>query len=76
MPEQSFLHMRSIWEGSGELTEGLAEYLCIRRGIDAAAYRPESRAVYRERQYEKLAKCVRESLDLERVYRIIFEGKN
>lgn len=61
---------------SGELTEGLAEYLCIRRGIDAAAYRPESRAVYRERQYEKLAKCVRESLDLERVYRIIFEGKN
>ena len=61
---------------SGELTERLAEYLCTRRGIDAAAYKPESRTAYRERQYEKLAKCVRESLDLERVYRIIFEGKN
>jgi adenosylcobyric acid synthase len=61
---------------SGELTERLAEYLCTRRGIDAAAYKPESRAAYRERQYEKLAKCVRESLDLEIVYRIIFEGKN
>ena len=61
---------------SGELTERLAEYLCTRRGIDAAAYRPESRTAYREGQYEKLAKCVRESLDLESVYRIIFEGKN
>ena len=61
---------------SGELTERLAEYLCTRRGIDTAAYKPESRAAYRERQYEKLAKCVRESLDLERVYRIIFEGRN
>ena len=61
---------------SGELTERLAEYLCTRRGIDASAYKPESRAAYRERQYEELAKCVRESLDLESVYRIIFEGRN
>jgi adenosylcobyric acid synthase len=60
---------------SGELTEKLAEYLCSRRGIDAAAYTPESRTAYRERQYEKLAKCVRENLDLEALYRIIFEER-
>ena len=60
---------------SGELTEKLAEYLCSRRGIDASTYTPESRTAYRERQYEKLANCVRENIDLEALYRIIFEER-
>ena len=53
----------------------LAEYLCSRRGIDASTYTPESRTAYRERQYEKLANCVRENIDLEALYRIIFEER-
>ena len=54
---------------SGELVERLALFLAERKGIAVPHVRLEPRAVRRERQYDLLAEAVRESLDMERVYR-------
>lgn len=59
---------------SGELTEHLAAELLERRGLPPSARRPESRRAYRERQYDALAEAVRQSLDMEALYRIM-EGR-
>ena len=58
---------------SGELTVKLAEYLAARKGIEIPALQPSDRAAYRSRQYDLLADAVRESLDMERIYRIMEE---
>ena len=45
--------------------------LCRRKGLDpseAQAFDPEA---YKQRQYDKLAKGVREGLDMEFVYKIL-----
>ena len=49
----------------------LAEYLAARKGIAIPSVTVESRAAYRERQYDLLADAVRKNLDMERVYRIL-----
>ena len=54
---------------SGELVERLAAYLAERKGISVPQTRVEPRAARRERQYDRLAEVVRESLDMERIYR-------
>ena len=54
---------------SGELTEKLAEYLCARKGIDPAAAVPVSMEEYRREQLNILADGVRNSLDMDAVYR-------
>ena len=54
---------------SGELVERLALFLAERKGITVPHVRLEPRAVRRERQYDLLAEAVRESLDMERIYR-------
>ena len=54
---------------SGELTEKLAEYLCARKGIDPAAAAPVSMEEYRREQLDILADGVRNSLDMDAVYR-------
>ena len=54
---------------SGELTEKLAEYLCARKGIDPAAAVPVSMEEYRREQLDILADGVRNSLDMDAVYR-------
>ena len=53
----------------GELTEKLAEYLCARKGIDPAAAVPVSMEEYRREQLDILADGVRNSLDMDAVYR-------
>ncbi len=58
---------------SGELTEKLADHLAARKGIEIPHVRPETRAAYRDRQYERLARAVRESLDMGRIYEIMEE---
>ena len=58
---------------SGELTAQLAEVLAARRGIEIPHTVPEPRALYRQRQYDRLADAVRRSLDMEAVYRAMEE---
>lgn len=56
---------------TGELTEKLACYLMERKGLAPGCISVESRAVYKERQYARLAGVVRESLDMEAIYRAL-----
>ena len=58
---------------SGELMERLARYLAARKGIEVSNVRVETRAAYRNRQYDLLADAVRKSLDMKRVYAIMEE---
>lgn len=54
---------------SGELTGRLADYLAQRRGLRLEPFRPEPREAWKNRQYDRLADAVRESLDLTRIYK-------
>ena len=54
---------------SGELTGRLADFLAARRGIEIPRLNMEPQALYRQRQYDLLADAVRESLDLDAIYR-------
>ena len=58
---------------SGELVEKLASWLCARKGLTAETAAPESRAAYKERQYDALAAGLRAALDMERLHRILEE---
>lgn len=54
--------------------EGLLASLLRRRGLDETALHAEDPAQYRERQFEILEQTLRESLDMQRVYKILEEG--
>ena len=58
---------------SGELVERLAQFLAARKGITIPEVHIETRAAYRDRQYDLLAAAVRESLDMRRIYEIMEE---
>ena len=58
---------------SGELTEKLCAWLCVRREIEPGNVAPESRKEYKERQYDSLADGVRAALDMEAIRRIVEE---
>jgi len=58
---------------SGALVEKLAAYLAERRGIEIRNIHIETRAAYRNRQYNLLADAVRKALDLKRIYEIMEE---
>ena len=55
------------------MLEGLWKALAARKGLTAEAA-PFDPAAYREEQYDRLAAALRESLDMEAVYRIMEEG--
>ena len=58
---------------SGELVEKLALFLAARKGIEIPHVQLESRAAYRQRQYDLLADAVREALNMKRIYEIMEE---
>ena len=58
----------------GEAVDKLASWLCARRGIDPGAAMPESRAAYKQRQYDLLADGVRAALDMDALRRIMERG--
>ena len=58
----------------GEAVEKLAGWLCARRGIDPGTTRQESRAAYKQRQYDLLADGVRAALNMDALRRIIEGG--
>jgi adenosylcobyric acid synthase len=56
---------------SGELVEKLASWLCARKGLTVETAACESRAAYKERQYDALAAGLRASLDMEALYHVL-----
>ena len=58
---------------SGEVVERLAAVLCARKGVPVKPAPVIDRSVYRDRQYDLLAKEARAALDMETVYRILEE---
>ena len=58
---------------SGELVTRLADWLARRKGLTLPAVTVGARAAYRQRQYDLLAHTVRESLDMEKIYRAMEE---
>ena len=52
---------------SGELTTRLAVWLAGRKGIKVPDVQPEPRAVYKNRQYDRLADAVESSLDMKAI---------
>ena len=57
-----------------QMAQRLVDGLCRRKGLDAGQLSAVDFAQYREQQYDLLAKGVRESLDMEKIYRILKEG--
>lgn len=53
---------------SGELVETLAKYLCEKKGISCEKGKAKDYNAFREEQLRLLAKGVRESVDIERIY--------
>lgn len=58
---------------TGELVEQLAAWLMTEKGLSPEQVRVERQEDYRERQYDLLARVVREHLDLEALYRAMEE---
>ena len=56
---------------SGEETEKLADQLLEHKGLPSIGFRPQSHWAYQEEQLNLLAKTVRESLDMSRIYQIM-----
>ncbi len=59
---------------SEQMAQGLIEALCRRKGLDPSAIAAVDFAKHKEEQYDLLAKGVRESLDMDAIYRILKEG--
>lgn len=58
---------------TGELTVLLANWLAARKGIQIPAAEPGDRAAYRQRQYDLLADAVRQSIDMNAIYKAMEE---
>lgn len=67
----SYLH--GIFD-TKECAETLVRALLEAKGLDASAVRAVDMKAYKESQYDKLAQAMRDSMDMELVYRIIEEG--
>ena len=58
-----------------DFREALIRLLCERKGISYENKSGMSFAEYKDRQYDKLAKGLRESLDMEEIYRVMEENE-
>jgi len=58
---------------TGAVTERLADWLLERKGLEPAHCRPQAHRDYQEEQFDLLAETVRNSLDMEAIYRIMEE---
>ena len=57
-----------------EITKAVAEALFAAKGRDASQIKAFDIAAYKEEQYDKLADALRQSLDMEKIYKILDEG--
>ena len=63
-------YLHGVFDASGA-ADAVLKALCARRGVDFARLGAFDAGAYRERQYDILAQAVRESLDMDLVYRIL-----
>ena len=61
---------------TGELTAALARWLLERKGLHPEDAVPESHWAYKERQYDLLARQVRENLDLKAIWKAMEDYKH
>lgn len=66
-------YLHGIFDSQG-FAQALAESLFAARGLDASEVHAVDMAAYKEGQYDKLARVMRENMDMELVYRILEEG--
>ena len=59
---------------SGPCAQALARALLRRKGLDPSDVRAVDLDAYRERQFDELARVVRENMDMDLVYRILEQG--
>ena len=59
---------------SQECAQALVEALASAKGLDPSVLTAVDMEAYKEEQYDKLADAIRESLDMELIYRILDEG--
>lgn len=64
----SYIH--GIFDAQG-VADAVLKAICAQKGIDFGALGSFDARAYKERQYDKLADCVRGGLDMELVYRIL-----
>lgn len=64
----SYIH--GIFDAQG-VAEAVLKAICAQKGIDFGALGSFDARAYKERQYDKLADCVRGGLDMDLVYRIL-----
>ena len=57
-----------------QMAQGIVQQLCERKGLDPQQIAAVDFTQYKETQYDLLAKGVRESLDMNRIYQILEEG--
>lgn len=57
-----------------DFRESFLELLCRRKGIDCGKMQTISYQEYRQQQYDNLAAILRESLDMDAIYKILEEG--
>ncbi len=57
-----------------EVAKGVVSAICKVKGLDADSIGAVDMKAHKEAQYDKLAKALRESLDMEQVYRILEQG--
>ncbi len=57
-----------------DFREAFVEFLCRRKGIDFGKVRTITYREYRQKQYDILAAILRESLDMDAIYKILKEG--
>lgn len=57
-----------------DFREAFLELICREKGIDFGKMQTISYREYRQKQYDYLAAVLRESLDMDAVYRILWEG--
>jgi len=63
-------YLHGVFDAPGA-ADAVLKALCARRGVDFARLGAFDAGAYRERQYDILAQAVRESLDMDLVYRIL-----
>lgn len=66
-------HVHGIFENSG-FTRGLLDYLCQKKGIEPVEEVISDFWIHREKEIDKLAKIVRENIDMESLYDILHDS--
>ncbi len=63
-------YVHGIFDAPG-IADGILKALCVKKGVDPEDLTSFDPTEYKEKQYDQLAEVIRESLDMDLIYRII-----